>query len=225
MVPPKPACPHPALADAPAAPGVYLMKDARGAVLYVGKARNLRSRVRSYFTARGDERPAVTLLRDKVCGVEYVTTANEHEALVLEDRLIKEYQPRYNMDLKDDQRYFSVKLTLPEPFPRLLLVHQREDDGACYFGPFSSGSHVKRMLRRLQQKYRLRRCPGPAWPKNAPCLYAQIDACAAPCTGAISAAEYQARVKDLITFLRRAEQMTANAAPTTGSKPYGKHRT
>lgn len=196
------------VANAPAAPGVYVMKNAGGTVIYVGKAKNLRSRVRSYFSARGDERPSVPILRDKLRTIDYIETATEHEALILEDKLIKEYQPRYNSDLKDDQRYFSIKLTVNEEFPRIMLVHQRQDDGALYFGPFPSGAHVKTMVRRLQKKYHLRRCPGPRCRADGPCLYAQIDACASPCSGAVTKAEYDGRVKQVAAFLRRMESMT-----------------
>jgi excinuclease ABC subunit C len=195
------------IADAPAVSGVYLMKDKAGRVLYVGKAKNLRSRVQSYFRESGDGRENVATLRDKVRTVEYVTTGNEQEALILEDKLIKEYQPKYNLELKDDRRYFSVKVTVNEEYPRLLVCHQRQDDGALYFGPFAAGAYVKRMVKRLQLKHRLRRCAGEKCQVNGPCMYAQIDACSAPCSGGVDQEQYMQRVQAAMAHLRRAEAM------------------
>jgi excinuclease ABC subunit C len=183
------------------------MKDKSGRVLYVGKARNLRSRVQTYFRESGDGRENVSILRDKVTSIDYVTTRDEQEALILEDKLIKEYQPRYNLELKDDRRYFSVKVTVNEEYPRLLVCHQRKDDGALYFGPFASGGHVKRMVKRLQQKFRLRRCGGERCQSKGPCMYAQIDACSAPCTGTVDREEYMSRVRGALQYLQRAEAM------------------
>ncbi len=194
------------VSSAPKAPGVYLMKDAGGRVMYVGKAKNLRTRVQSYFREKGDGRYSATALRDKVRAVEYVATANEKEALLLEDKLIKQYQPRYNVDLKDDARYASVKVTIQDDFPRMFVVHQRRDDGALYFGPFPSARNARKMVGKLQDKYRLRRCKGPAPSVDGPCLYAQIDGCASPCAGGISRDEYRERVKKAMSFLRHAEQ-------------------
>jgi excinuclease ABC subunit C len=197
----------PDIADAPRSAGVYLMKDAGGRVIYVGKARSLRTRVRSYLGA-GDDRRSIPFLQDKMRSIEYIPTATEQEALILEDKLIKEYQPRYNSDLKDDRRYFSVKVTVDEEYPRILLVHQRQDDGAQYFGPFPSGAYAKLAVRSLQKKYHLRRCPGPRCRAHGPCMYAQIDACSAPCSGVVSKEDYLERVKQAITALKRMELMT-----------------
>ena len=147
------------------------------------------------------------MLRDRVRTIEYLTTADEGKAALLEDRLIKEYQPRYNFDLKDDKRFFSVKVTMADDFPRIVVCHQRADDGSLYFGPFASGNRTKRMVKSLLEKHRLRRCPGPKSRKKGPCLYAQIDLCAAPCTGGITRQEYRDRLERAILHLRRAEQM------------------
>lgn len=193
--------------DAPQSTGVYIMKDTGGSVLYVGKAKNLRSRVQSYFRKSGDGRFSTTILRKKVRTVEYVCTGNEQEALLLEDKLIKEYRPKYNVDLKDDKRYISVKIHVTEEFPRISIVHQREDDGSMYFGPFARGSHIKKLVRRLQEKYQLRRCSGRACDTSGPCMYAQIDACSAPCSGKISQMEYMARVQKVMAHLRRVERL------------------
>lgn len=187
------------------------MKDCDQRVLYVGKAKNLRARVQSYFRPGGDGRANVAFLQSKVQEIEYLETPNEEAAAVLENQLIKEYQPRYNFELKDDRRYFSLKLTVQEEFPRLLITHQRVDDGALYFGPFPSGVHAKRLLQRLQEKYHLRRCGGAKCRSTTPCMYAQMDACSAPCSGAITREAYQARIERLIQELRRIEAMTVVA--------------
>lgn len=181
------------------------MKDVDGRVLYVGKARNLRSRVQSYFRKKGDGRISVEVMRDKIQSVEYITTTTEHEALLLEDKLIKEYSPRYNARLKDSKRYPSVKVTIREEFPRVFMVHQREDDGSLYFGPFTAVGSVRAMVKRLQDKYHLRRCPGPKCRSNGPCLYAQIDKCSAPCSGTVTPEDYRERIKNVIEFLHRME--------------------
>lgn len=194
--------------NAPRACGVYVMKDRDAQVLYVGKAKNLRARVQSYFRPEGDGRPNVAFLRSKVAEIEYVTTPSEEAAAVLENQLIKEYQPRYNMELKDDRRYFSLKLTVQEEFPRLLITHQRVDDGSLYFGPFPTGVSVKELARRLQRKYQLRRCSGATCRSKGGCMYAQMDACSAPCSGRVTREEYHTRVERLIEELRRIEAMT-----------------
>jgi len=191
--------------DAPRAAGVYVMRDGGGRVLYVGKAQDLRSRVQSYFRPQGDGRPSVAVLREKVRTIDYVTTRDAAQAALLEDKLIKEYQPRYNIERKDDKRYFSIKVTMQDEFPRLALVHQRADDGALYFGPFASGTYVKRLLRTLQEKYKLRRCPGPRCRSKGPCIYAQMDGCASPCSGRVTRAEYLARVQKVMAHLQRAQ--------------------
>ena len=203
-------------AKAPKLSGVYLMKDGDGNVMYIGKAKNLRSRVQSYFREKGDGRYSVTILRDKVKTVEYLTTRNDKEALLLEDKLIKQYQPKYNIDLKDDRRYSSVKLTIRDEYPRLIIVHQRIDDGSLYFGPFTSGAETKKMIKKLNEKYKLRRCKGDKPKKDGPCLYAQIDGCSAPCIDNISLDEYRDKIKKIIVTLRRAEMMEVSRTSQCG---------
>ncbi|MCX7848275.1 MAG: GIY-YIG nuclease family protein [bacterium] len=192
---------------APRGSGVYVMKDGQARVLYVGKAKNLRARILSYFRPGADGRPNVAFLGSKVAEIEYVTTPTEEEAALLENQLIKEYQPRYNFELKDDRRYFSLKVTIQEEFPRLLVTHQRVDDGSLYFGPFPRGVHVKRLARVLQKKYGLRRCGGASCRRRGECMYAQIGGCSAPCSGKVSREEYHVRVEGLIEELRRIEAM------------------
>ena len=123
----------------PTSPGVYLMRDAAGEIIYVGKARSLRQRVRSYFNPSGDSRYHVKFLMAKVADIEVVLTDTEKEALLLENTLIKQHHPRYNLNLKDDKTYFSLRLDPHEEFPRFTVVRKRPDDGARYFGPYSSG--------------------------------------------------------------------------------------
>ena len=120
----------------PTQPGVYLMKDDRGDVIYVGKAASLRQRVRQYFTPRNDGRAQVPWLVRRVHDIEVVVTATEREALLLENNLIKKYQPRYNVRLKDDKTWLSIRVSLQEPFPRVTLVRRWGTDGARYFGPY-----------------------------------------------------------------------------------------
>jgi excinuclease ABC subunit C len=210
----------PAAGAAPRCPGVYIMKNTAGQVLYVGKAHDLRSRVRSYFREKGDGRPCVAILRDKVRTVEYVTTRTDQQAALLEDQLIKEYQPRYNVELKDDKRFVSVKVTVQEEFPRVLLVHQRADDGALYFGPFAATATARALVRSIQEKFMLRRCTGARCRANGPCMYAQIDACSAPCAGRIAKEEYLARVQKAILHVQRAQAMQITAArPAENPEP------
>src|SRR5574337_194268 len=126
------------LANIPAAPGVYMMKGRGGEVLYIGKAKSLRSRVRSYFRDTGDARYSVKFLSAKTEEVDYIVTSNEKEAFLLEDTLLKQHKPRYNIRLKDSKTYVSIKVTVNEKFPRILVTRQIKKDGARYFGPYVS---------------------------------------------------------------------------------------
>ena len=145
------------LENAPKSSGVYLMKDKDNQIIYVGKAKNLRARVQSYFREKGDGRPSVPILREKISSIDFLQTSTEKKALHLEDKLIKEHQPKYNIELKDGKRYFSVKVTINEKFPRVFLTHQRKDDGAAYFGPFVSSSSARKMVKKLIEKFMIRK--------------------------------------------------------------------
>lgn len=187
----------------PQDPGVYLFKDRRGKVVYVGKARRLRSRVLSYLQA--DERldPKTQALVSSADTVEYIVTGNEIEALVLECTLIKEYRPRYNIRLKDDKRYPYLKLTTDETFPRLILVRRILDDGSEYFGPYTDSGAVRRTMRLIQRIFPLRACTGRIDGTNErECLNFQIGHCSGPCTGRITEEEYAAIVGQVRLFLR-----------------------
>ncbi|VAW37712.1 Excinuclease ABC subunit C [hydrothermal vent metagenome] len=185
----------------PASPGVYLMKKGR-AILYIGKAKNLRSRVRSYFRKSGDTRYAVRFLSSKVDDIDVIVTANETEALILEDTLLKQHRPRYNIRLKDDKTYVSIKITMAERFPRILVGRRVRDDGARYFGPYASAREVRGIVKFIRRLFPLCVCsPHEFRNRVRPCLDHQMGLCAAPATGAISQADYAALVGGAVMFL------------------------
>jgi len=186
----------------PTSPGVYLMRDAAGTIIYIGKARNLRQRVRTYFGASGDGRYHVKFLLARVADLEVMLTDTEKEALLLENTLIKQHHPRYNLDLKDDKTYFSLRLDPAEEFPRFTIVRKVPRDGARYFGPYASAAAAREVLRQIQRMFPLRHYPLKSCKaRKRPCLYHQIGQCSAPCHGLISAADYAALVAGAMLFL------------------------
>ncbi|MFA7402873.1 MAG: excinuclease ABC subunit UvrC [Pelobacteraceae bacterium] len=186
----------------PTSPGVYLMRDAAGVIIYVGKARSLRQRVRSYFNASGDSRYHVKFLMAKVVDIDVVLTDTEKEALLLENTLIKQSHPRYNLNLKDDKTYFSLRLDPGEVFPRFTVVRKRPNDGARYFGPYSSGSAARDVLRQMLRMFPLRHYPlATCMSRPRPCLYHQIGQCSAPCHQLITREAYAALVEGAMLFL------------------------
>jgi excinuclease ABC subunit C len=175
----------------PREPGVYLMKDRDGVIIYVGKANSLRSRLASYFLGR-DERPFVERLETELHSIETVVTQNGHEALLLEDLLIKKHQPRYNARLKDDKSYLLVKVDLTDPWPRLETVRRRGRDRAEYLGPFPQGFQLKRLCLFLAGRLGLRVCsPRVFANRTRPCLQHHMGRCPAPCCGLADAQAYQ----------------------------------
>ncbi|MFY0574718.1 excinuclease ABC subunit UvrC [Cystobacter fuscus] len=186
----------------PTEPGVYLMKDRRGEVIYVGKAINLRNRVRSYFTRTGDARAFVSLL-DKFLGdLETVIVHNEKEALLLENELIKKHKPRFNVLLKDDKQYISLRLDRKQAYPRLEVVRRYEKDGARYFGPYSSASAIRETLRVINRFFHLRTCTDHVLAnRKRPCLLHQIGRCPAPCVYPVPEDEYRKSVDEVMLFL------------------------
>lgn len=185
----------------PTTPGIYLMRDAKDAVLYVGKARNLRQRVRSYL-GNTDGRPQVKFLMARVRKIEYTITDTEKEALLLENTLIKQHQPRYNLNLKDDKTFFSLRIDLQSPFPRFTVVRKAKRDGARYFGPYASAGAAREVLRQLQRIFPLRHYPlKTCLNRPRPCLYHQIGQCVAPCHQLISGENYQELVDGALLFL------------------------
>ncbi|HEX8653252.1 MAG TPA: excinuclease ABC subunit UvrC [Pyrinomonadaceae bacterium] len=191
------------LQNLPISPGVYLHKDEAGKIIYVGKAKNLRNRVRSYFqSGRGHDRKTRELVR-RICDLEFIVTDNEVEALVLESNLIKQHKPRYNVLLKDDKQYPHLKLTINEPFPRVMITRRIQRDGALYFGPFLPASMARRTIDLINRTFQLRTCDIEIDGKlPRPCLEYHIKRCLGPCVrGLCTPAEYQEAVRDVRLLL------------------------
>ncbi|HXV22165.1 MAG TPA: excinuclease ABC subunit UvrC [Desulfuromonadales bacterium] len=195
----------------PTLPGVYLMQGEAGEILYVGKAKNLRSRLRSYFSAEGDGRAHIRFLMNRVREIETIVTDTEKEALILENTLIKKHRPRYNIHLRDDKTYVSIRLDPREEFPALQVVRKVQRDGALYFGPFSSGSAVRETLKEIYRLFPLRHYPVETCRRRGrPCLFYQIGQCSAPCYGKIGRQEYRELVRGVTALLsgRESEVLT-----------------
>jgi excinuclease ABC subunit C len=187
----------------PDGPGVYLWKDANGDILYVGKAKRLSSRVRSYFADDFPESPKHRLLQRLIADVETIVVPSEPQSLILENNLIKEYRPRFNVRLKDDKSYPSIAVTLGEPFPRVLVTRRRDIPGARYYGPYTDVGQLRRTLAIIRRLYTVRSCPDdlPAERRERPCLDYHIGRCRAPCVGWQSEADYRRMVDDVVAFL------------------------
>lgn len=181
------------LATIPRNPGVYLFRDGKNRVIYVGKAKLLRNRVRSYFQKSTSHSPRIQQMIDRIREFETIITDSEIEALVLENTLIKEHRPRYNVRFKDDKQYLYIKITSQEPFPRLLTARRIENDGAQYFGPNTDSRAVRKTLKILREIFQLRTCNVNFLRKKCkrPCLDFFIKMCSAPCTGNLTESEYQ----------------------------------
>lgn len=189
----------------PTSPGVYLMTDRKGKVLYVGKAGNLRSRVRSYFLKGGDERPRIPYLMQRVDAVRTILTDTEKEALILENNLIKQHRPKFNVNLRDDKSFFSLRLNVSHPFPRLTLVRTQKikPDGERYFGPYSSARDARITLHFIRRLFPLRQCTERQLATcKRPCLNCQMRRCLCPCTGKVDPDEYERMVKRVTLFLQ-----------------------
>jgi len=197
------------LAALPSKPGVYLMRDAGGRVIYVGKAVRLRDRVRSYFhSTEGQSRKLRRLVRS-IADFEVIVTASELEALILECNLIKKHRPHFNVRLKDDKRYPYIKISVQEDYPRIYTVRRIQEDGARYFGPYTSSKAVRQTLELLRKLFPYHTCKREITGKDArPCLYYHIGRCAGPCIGAVSRQDYRALVGQVALFLEgRQEQI------------------
>jgi excinuclease ABC subunit C len=205
----------PALQDAldalPTKPGVYLMKDASGAILYVGKAINLRARVRSYFHASASYSPKIGRLVSGIADVDFIVTASELEALILESTLIKRHKPKYNVRLKDDKRYPYIKVTWQEDYPKVLIVRRMEQDGGRYFGPFTAAWAVQQTLQTLRRVFPYLTCSRTITGEDErACLYLDLGLCLGPCIGAASKEEYRAMIDGLCRFLEgKSDQIVA----------------
>jgi excinuclease ABC subunit C len=184
-------------------PGVYLMKDAAGEILYVGKARNLKKRLASYFKNSGQMDVKVKILVDKIEDLETIITRTEKEALILESNLIKRHRPRFNVILKDDKRYPSLRIDLNEKFPNFDIVRKIGQDDAMYFGPFASAHAVRETLRTINKTFKLRKCKKKDFKtRTRPCLHCQMEGCLAPCCRDVDPIVYQEQVNEAIMFLK-----------------------
>jgi excinuclease ABC subunit C len=186
----------------PTSAGVYLMKDAAGEILYVGKAKNLRARLRSYLQAERDSRPQIKFLMERTATIETIVTDTEKEALILENTLIKKHRPRYNIHLRDDKTFVSLRIDLRDEFPMLEVVRQVRQDGARYIGPFASSSALRQTLKEIYRIFPLRHyAPAKCRQRGRPCLFYQIGQCSAPCHGLISPADYKQLVNGVLALL------------------------
>lgn len=188
-----------ALAVLPEKPGVYLMHDASGKVIYVGKAVVLKNRVRSYFRNLASHTPKVKAMVAKIAEIETIVTSSEVEALILECNLIKKYRPRYNISLKDDKTYPYLKVTLQEDFPRLYVTRRQLRDGALYYGPYADAGAMHATVKLLRSMFPLRTCR--KMNPDRPCLNYHIKRCLAPCAGYISKADYHKMIKSVCMVL------------------------
>jgi excinuclease ABC subunit C len=208
----------------PETPGVYLWKDAEGTVLYVGKAKRLRSRVRSYFTADPTESVKTAALVRLIDDVDTIVVPDEAHALILENTLIKEHRPRFNIQLRDDKSYPYIKVSVAEPFPRVIVTRRWIDDGSRYFGPYTDVGAMRRALNVVNRIFTVRSChydlPDDA--PERPCLDYHIGRCLAPCVGLQTAVSYRAMIDEVLLFLegrtseviRRVRQRMQNASDT-----------
>lgn len=218
----------------PTAPGVYLFRDAEAEILYIGKAKSLRSRVRSYFRRDQGKGIRVRELARRATDVETIVVGSEAEALLLESNLIKEHRPRFNIRLRDDKRYPYIKVTVQEPFPRVFVTRRLHDDGARYFGPFTSVGPMRQALEVVKRLYTVRSCrydlPHEAPPR--PCLDYHIDRCKAPCVGLQSEADYRAMIDEILRVLEgdtrdlrdEVERQMAGAAADLRFEEAARHR-
>jgi excinuclease ABC subunit C len=192
------------LKNLPDSPGVYIMRGPGGGIIYVGKAVSLKKRVRSYFRKKRGLDPKTRILVSAIADVEYVRVKSEEEALLLEAKLIREIQPKYNISLKDDKRYPMVRVSSADEFPRISVVRFAKTDGAEYFGPYTDAGGLRKVLRLTQNIFKLRGCRYPALsPSYAKhCMYCKINACLKPCLGLVSRGEYRKAVDEVVAILK-----------------------
>ncbi|MGI6605527.1 MAG: excinuclease ABC subunit UvrC [Peptococcia bacterium] len=194
----------------PTLPGVYLFKDDQGKIIYVGKAINLKNRVRSYFSGQQNNAPKTRVLVKRIRDLEYIVTDSEVEALILESNLIKKYKPKYNIRLMDDKNYPYLRVTVQEKFPRLEIARTVHRDGSRYFGPYTNATAVHETLRLLKRVFPLRSCKQASFKhQERACLNAHIKRCAAPCQGLISAEDYRKMIDEVCLFLEGRQEALA----------------
>jgi excinuclease ABC subunit C len=193
------------LAGLPSRPGVYLMRDKSAKVIYVGKAKDLRARVRGYFNAP-DGRSQIEFLVRRVEDIDTLVTSNDKEALILENNLIKQYKPRYNIRLKDDKSYLSIKVTTQHPWPRILATRKIVKDGNRYFGPFSSAVAARETIDIIEKHFQLRNCTDHNFRnRSRPCLQYQIKRCTGPCVLPVEPDVYREQVRQAMLFIEGKE--------------------
>ena len=187
----------------PTKTGVYIMKDGRGKTIYVGKAKNIRSRVGSYFNKSGDNRYQTNFLVKEINSIDYLITNDEREALLLENSLIKNQKPKYNIRLKDDKTYASLCLTVKEKFPKLIFTRRIRDDGSVYFGPFSSSGALKQTKKIVHKLFPVRDCTNEKFKRHwdRPCLNYNLKICSGPCANKINEEDYESIVNQARSFL------------------------
>lgn len=189
--------------DFPQTPGVYMMRNAKGKIVYVGKAKSLRARVRSYFGAQAEQSLKTRYLMMNVLDIEYMLTKTEVEAFLLEASLIKKHRPRYNIRLKDDKAYPYIRVSLEHDFPRFYLARRVSSDGAMYFGPYTSGLSVRETIRFLNKTFKIRDCTDSFFKtRTRPCISHQIGQCSAPCVKYIDKDTYRVDIDSCISFLK-----------------------
>ena len=191
------------LKQLPAKPGVYLFRDERGAVLYIGKAKTLRPRVRSYFQSGQDGRAQIAYLPERVADIEVIVTGSEVEALHLEQNLVKRHRPPFNVRLRDDKSFPYIAVTVEDEYPRVMFTRERHRRGVWYFGPYANAKKVRETLDVLNRVFPYRPCEGPKPGRHSgiPCLDYHIDRCLAPCVGYVSKEDYGAIIDGVIEFL------------------------
>src|SRR4029077_17416734 len=187
----------------PAKPGVYLFRNRAGDVLYVGKAKSLRPRVRSYFQQSQDSRTAIQQLPDRVEDIEVIVTQNEVEALHLEQNLVKRHRPPFNVRLRDDKSFPYIAVTVEDEYPRVMFTRERHRRGVVYFGPYANAKKVRETLDVLNRVFRFRPCEGPKPGRHSgiPWLHYHTDRCYAPCVGYITAPQYAEIIDGVAQFL------------------------
>ncbi len=189
------------LKELPPRPGVYMMLDSLGNIIYVGKAKSLKNRVSQYFRSQKDRAPKVAEMIDHIHSFKYTVTDTELDAFVEECRLIKELKPRYNRQLKNTANYLYIKIP-NEPYPKVVIVKHKDADGGVYFGPFTSRHRVENALRCLHDFYPIRKCTGPGLAKRANgCLFRQLGSCLGVCTGQVDQEEYRAYIDKIQLLL------------------------
>ena len=187
----------------PAKPGVYLFRDERGEIIYVGKAKSLRPRVRSYFQRTPDSRATIAQLPARVADIEVIVTGTEAEALHLEQNLVKRHRPAFNIRLRDDKSFPYIAVTLEDEYPRVMFTRERHRRGVLYFGPYASAKKVRETLDVLNRVFQFRPCEGPKPGRHSgiPCLDYHIERCKAPCVGYVSPEAYGEIVDGVVEFL------------------------